>query len=178
MKTTPNKIKIETVTVNEFAEAAGLTARRIRQLSIEEKRIPPIKKGRIELLAGLKSLIAFYQRTPEAMQAERLALVRTTRETKQLELSTAQGNLIRRDVATNTGRAVVLKLRDFFRAENEVGATASRKEKLEQLGATPEIVATFYEWDLKEAANRDDRVAERCQKEAKNDPNKTDENKN
>jgi hypothetical protein len=181
MKKTPSKnikTKTETVTVNEFAEAVSLTPRRVRQLCVEEKKLPPIKKGRIELLAGLKSLVAFYQRTPEAMQAERLALVKATRETKQLELEREQGKHIELSVAEHT---VLVFARRFHRLaidKIETYPPGERSDKLASLGVASETVAAFREWDTKRGEAVVDALATECQNICKETPEaltKTDE---
>lgn len=107
------------------------------------------------------------QSLAEKAQEAQLRSKIQAQEDAAFESEVMRGKYIDRKIAQNTIRDVVQGIRVFYQEENEKSATVERKAKLLEMGIAPEIVFQFHEWDLLQAQARDDRVADKCQKEAK-----------
>src|ERR1700722_453267 len=101
-------MKKTTITLNDLAALCHLTPRYLRQLS-ERGVIPRVTRSRVERDGAIRGLFAHYQKIPETMAAERLALVKANRELKEHELALATGGWMRRDVAESTFKCVLRK---------------------------------------------------------------------
>jgi hypothetical protein len=90
-----------TIILSEFAVISNLTPRHIRRLG-DEGKLPKVSRGKLPWPQVATKLFEHYQKVPEEMAAERLALVKANRVTKELELAVAQGKYVLREVANCT----------------------------------------------------------------------------
>lgn len=86
-------------------------------------------------------------------------------ERERFELDKEKGLYVLRSAATQTTIGVIKKYHGFVKAELESNSVADRREKLQQLGVSVEIVALFHEFDLKQAQAMVDRIEQKCEKE-------------
>lgn len=83
---------------------------------------------------------------------------------ERFELDKEKGLYVLRSAATQTTIGVIKKYHGFVKAELESNSVADRREKLQQLGVSVEIVALFHEFDLKQAQAMVDRIEQKCEK--------------
>lgn len=101
------------------------------------------------------------------MSAEAEARIKIRKdEESALDIEIKRGRYIPRDTSKRTIIGALKKYHSFVRSELERGATTARREKLTLLGASPEIVAAFYEFDFEHSRLQIDRIEQRCAREA------------
>lgn len=91
----------------------------------------------------------------------------TKAATAKFELEELNKTYIRRDVARHTVCGAVKKYHNLVRSIIESDSTMSRREKLQQIGVTPEQVAIFYEFDLAQSRAVIDKIERECERESK-----------
>lgn len=91
----------------------------------------------------------------------------TKAATAKFELEELNKTYIRRDVAKHSICGAVKKYHNLVRSIIESDSTMSRREKLQQIGVTPEQVAIFYEFDLAQSRAVVDKIERECEGESK-----------
>jgi hypothetical protein len=130
-----------------------------------EKYVPSVlreasKNGKSD--KELRQLEMLEQKTHAAKSSKQIVAA----EREAWEFEREKGEWIRRDESENTIKAAMKMYHNFVRTELESLTAEARREKLQQLGVAPEIVAQFYEFDLAAARNTTDRIEKRCEGEA------------
>jgi hypothetical protein len=149
------------ITLNELANLSNLTPRRLRQLS-EEGKLPKITGGALPMPDAVSQLFKHYQKDSEELTRERLLLVTANRETRQLELAAAKGSLISRDVARNTILSFALQYKNVVRHNILKAGPANRRDKLEQLGVSIEILQAFNAYDIAGEIALNEAIEKQC----------------
>lgn len=87
----------------------------------------------------------------------------TAAERDRFELDKIKGEYVQRDVVETTIRTAMKSYHAFVKQEIEINNPMSRKTILQELGASPEIIAQFLERDLKASIATIDRIEKRCE---------------
>jgi hypothetical protein len=101
--------------------------------------------------------------TEEFIKGERLNFEKQCLEVSQRPSTKVNlDDYIKRDVARATGTRIINDLQGFIEAEYERQAPRHRRDKLTELGVSPEGVSAFFEFDLKQEQERIDRIRACC----------------
>lgn len=87
----------------------------------------------------------------------------TSAEREQFEFEKEKGEWIKRDIAEQTICAAMREYHKFVRQEVEFNNPIRRKEKLVELGASPELLAKFFEYDVAASIATLDRIEKKCE---------------
>lgn len=104
-----------------------------------------------------------FQRAARAKAEEQI----TKAAHAKLELEEAEGRLIDKSIARLSTISAAKDYHALVRREIEQVTPAGRRDKLQELGAPPEITALFHEFDLSQARGVIDRIERACAKAAK-----------
>lgn len=85
----------------------------------------------------------------------------------KLELEEAEGRLIDKSVARLSTISAAKDYHAMVRREVEQTTPAARRDKLQELGAPPEVIALFHEFDLLQTKAMIDRIERACAKAAR-----------
>lgn len=122
---------------------------------VQKYIVPGLHEGGdelVELLARAQKAKAIEQ----IKKAEKATIIVDLLDKKYVDKNTAKLTTI----------AVVKTFHNFVRGELESGQPIERKERLASLGASPEIVAAFFEYDLKQSQALMDKIEDHCAKES------------
>jgi hypothetical protein len=158
MKTTPKVIEI---TVKAFADIVKLTPQRIYQLS-SDGTLPSVKGSRLPLFETFTAYCMYKDRVPEQLRQVKFATAKVKLEADELELAANKGTLIPWVNANNSIRAYALLIKTMMRTEIEKSGPLLRRNKLELLGASVEIVQSFNTFDIAAEEAVIDRLETEC----------------
>lgn len=118
------------------------------------------------IISGLDSK----QSDMELLRQEMIAKARTNirkDESSQFDLDVKKGKFIDLKEARQIYGGSLRMYHDWVKAELETNSPIARKNKLTSLGATPEIVAAFYEFDILQAQASIGRIEAKCETASK-----------
>lgn len=87
----------------------------------------------------------------------------TAAEREAFNFEIEKGLYIKRDESEFTIRASMKSYHLFVKQEIEVNNPQLRKEKLIELGASPELIAKFFEYDATASISTVDKIEKRCE---------------
>jgi hypothetical protein len=88
-------------------------------------------------------------------------------EREAFEFDVQKEKYIPRPKADRTIKSVIIQYHGIVRAEVERISPIARKNKLQELGATPEIINAFHAFDLMQAQSVIDRISDKCNEQVK-----------
>ena len=84
---------IPTITTDDLATLAGLTPRRVRQLS-DEGKLPPITGNTLPMLDAIKALFQWFARDGELLAAEKLKIATETARRLKMQNDIRAGHVL------------------------------------------------------------------------------------
>jgi len=127
----------ENSTINQLAELANLTPRRVYQLC-QEKKLPPVQQGRIPMLDGIRQLFLWFARDGENLQREKLRLATAARKLAEMKAEEAEASQNRTWTLTidvvRMFQAIVARMEQMpGRAKSEAGLSDAQSATLQKL---------------------------------------------
>jgi hypothetical protein len=162
-------MKSKTIHISDLAKISNLSAKRLNQLAADG-RIRKAGRAAFQYPECLQDLFKYYQEKGSELLAEKLALTKARRGREEIALEGEKGASVdRREAEARTIRALKL-YHGYVSTAIENDYTRQRIEKLQALGAAPELVNAFHSFDVELAQKLVDLIEDRCHEEGqKND---------
>jgi hypothetical protein len=155
----------ENISVDELAALSSLSARRIYQLS-KEGKLPKIVSAQLPTVESLRMLFQHSFRESEQTRRERLALLKVTRKSAELEFKKEQKKVIERDIARNTIISFAKTYHAFVKAALESESPNALRDKLIELKIDEQKIGIIYALSLEIGRDKISRIESECAKAA------------